>query len=148
MPLPVPEPGLVIHYEFLWSHEHASGAAEGAKRRPAVIIVATKIENDRTRVVVAPITHAPPTATAAAIEIPPKVKTYLKLDSQRSWVVLNELNEFVWPGFDLYSIPGAPAGTFHYGFIPPSLFNQIKQRILALDAKLKSAISRDDRDTR
>lgn len=29
MSLPVPKPGLVIRYSFLWSREHAQGAMEG-----------------------------------------------------------------------------------------------------------------------
>ena len=34
MSLPVPRPGLVIRYSFLWSREQASGATEGAKDGP------------------------------------------------------------------------------------------------------------------
>ncbi len=34
MNLPVPKPGLVIRYSFLWSNEHAAGATEGIKDRP------------------------------------------------------------------------------------------------------------------
>jgi hypothetical protein len=30
MSLPVPKPGLVIRYSFLWSSEHGEGATEGA----------------------------------------------------------------------------------------------------------------------
>jgi hypothetical protein len=38
MPLPDPKPGLVIHYSYLWAHEHARGHEEGVKDRPAVIV--------------------------------------------------------------------------------------------------------------
>jgi hypothetical protein len=144
MPLPAPEPGLVINYEFLWSNEYEDGAAAGEKKRPAVIVVAAKTETNQTRVIVAPITHSTPSDTGIAIELPPKVKAHLGLDKDRQWVILNELNEFIWPGVDLYPIPNSPPGTFHYGIIPPILFNQIKERILALDAELKSAIPRGE----
>jgi hypothetical protein len=38
MPLPRPQPGLVICYEFLWSQEHEAGAAQGEKKRPCVVL--------------------------------------------------------------------------------------------------------------
>lgn len=142
MPLPSPEPGLVVHYEFLWSNENEAGQTDGEKQRPAVIVVATKIDGNKTEVIVAPITHSPPRGAGIAIEIPPKVKTHLGLDNQRSWVTLDELNEFVWPGYDLYPVPNTPPGTFAYGYLPPVLFIQIRDRILALDAALKSLIQR------
>jgi hypothetical protein len=144
MPLPVPEAGLVICYEFLWSHEADKGATVGQKRRPAVIVIAAKNQSGQTVIVVAPITHSAPSDPAAAIEIPPRVKKHLGLDEQRSWVVLNELNEFVWPGFDIYPIPGGKPGQFDYGFIPPVLFKQIKDKIIALDAAAKKTIIRSD----
>ena len=143
MPLPAPEPGLVLHYEFLWSHEHAAGAEDGEKRRPAVIISAIANELKQVRVIVAPITHRQPTDPSTAIQIPPRVKTHLGLDSEPSWIILTELNEFLWPGFDLYPVPKAPQGTYHYGLVPPKLHEQIKAGIEKLDAKLKAQIIRD-----
>ena len=144
MPLPTPEAGLVVHYEFLWSHEHADGATEGEKRRPALIIAATK-EGNETTVILAPITHLMPRGTGTSVEIPTKVKAHLGLDEDRSWVILTELNKFTWPGFHLYQVPNSPPGTFEYGFIPPALFKQIKESIVALDATFNSAIPRDDK---
>jgi len=143
MPLPTPEPGVVICYEFLWSHEAAQGAIEGEKRRPAVIVIATKTEDGATKVIVAPITRLRKENSGRAIKIPPKVKAHLGLDNERSWIILDELNEFIWPGYYLYPVLGAPPGTYEYGFIPPALFTQIKGRILTLDTALKWAPSRD-----
>jgi hypothetical protein len=34
MPIPTPEPGLVISYAYLWHHEHEAGREEGRKDRP------------------------------------------------------------------------------------------------------------------
>ncbi len=142
MPLPVPAPGLVVHYEFLWSHEHAAGQDEGEKRRPAMIVSATKTDDGKLRVIIAPITHSVPQGTGISVELPTKVKSHLGLDSERSWVILNELNEFIWPGFDLHPVPNTPPGTYGYGFVPPVLHTRIKTGILALDKAVK-AISRD-----
>jgi len=143
MPLPDPEVGLVICYEFLWSNEAASGQVEGVKKRPAVIVIAAKNQSGQTVTVVVPITHSPPRDPAFAVEIPSRVKQHLGLDDERSWAILDELNEFIWPGLDLYPIPGKP-GRFAYGLLPPALFRQIKDKILRLDAARKKITRRSD----
>lgn len=145
MPLPAPEAGLAICYEFLWSREAASGQTACEKRRPAVIVVAAKSQNGQTVVVVAAVTHAEPRDSTLAVELPPKVKRHLGLDERRSWVVLDELNEFVWPGLDIYPVPGGGPGQFDYGFIPPALFKRIKDRILAFDDARKRLTLRPER---
>ncbi len=129
MALPEPEPGLVISYGYLWHHEHASGQEEGRKDRPAVIVLAAERASDGAIVVtVLPITHRAPDDPAAAVEIPPAVKRLLSLDPERSWIVVSEGNEFVWPGYDLRKVPGKP--TRHdYGFLPPRFFNSVRNAV-------------------
>jgi hypothetical protein len=56
------------------------------------------------------------------------VKRHLGLDAERSWVILDEVNEFGWPGFDLQPVPRAPGG-FDYGFLPPRLFDQLLAKL-------------------
>jgi hypothetical protein len=124
MALPEPEPGLVISHAYLWHHEHQSGHEEGRKDRPCVIVVAAKRASDGPTVVtVLPVTHRPPDDATAAVEIPQAVKQRLGLDHERSWVVVNEGNKFVWPGFDLRKVLGTD--TFHYGFLPPRFFTAV-----------------------
>lgn len=133
MSLPAPEPGLVIPYNYLWRHEHRKGQDEGRKTRPSAIVLA--IQNpggDAQRVTVAPITHSPPDARTEAIELPLRVKQALKLDAERSWIILDEVNEFAWPGYDIRPVPGS--NNFSYGFIPPKLYNAITARLLELAA--------------
>jgi hypothetical protein len=142
MPLPSPEAGLVLCYEFLWSHESRSGHDQGDKKRPSVIVLAIKIESGQTSVTVAPITHLEPRRGTSAIEMPPRVKTHLGLDSERSWIICDELNEFIWPGYDLFPVPGGRPGQFDYGYIPPALYEKVLKLILELDAKSKSVIER------
>jgi hypothetical protein len=103
---PEPQVGLVIAYAYLWSDEAEQGQVEGRKDRPCAIVVATEAPepNQRKQVAVVPITHAPPYDPRVAIEVPRRVKEHLGLDSERSWVVLNEFNVFTWPGFDLRPI--------------------------------------------
>jgi hypothetical protein len=129
MALPEPECGLVISYAYLWRHECEAGQSEGLKDRPCAIVLAMAgTGDDPVTVTVAPIMHAAPRHPDLAIEIPPRVKRHLGLDERRSWIVLDEFNEFAWPGFDLRQVPGKP-GHYEYGFLPPALFMRISGRI-------------------
>lgn len=123
MPLPEPEVGLVISYAYLWRHEAEAGQEEGVKNRPCVIILSIQDQDGIKTVTVAPVTHTPPQDPETALEIPPRVKNHLGLDMERSWIVLNDLNVFAWPGFDLRPVPGAQ-GRYDYGFLPPALFSR------------------------
>ena len=121
MAFPAPQLGLVLSYAYLWHREHQAGRAEGLKDRPCVIVMVLETAGDGTLVSVAPVTHSMPTNPMTAFELPLAVKTHLGLDSERSWVVLDEVNEFVWPGFDLRPVPGT-RDRYTYGFLPPRLF--------------------------
>lgn len=130
MEIPTPEPGLVLSYAYLWHDEHVDGREEGHKERPTVIVLVVERENDdATIVVVLPITHAPPAEPAMAVEIPLSVKQHLGLDDHRSWILVSEGNEFVWPGYDLRSRPHTDR--CDYGFLPPKLFKEVREAFLA-----------------
>jgi len=129
MPLPAPEPGLVISYAYLWHFEHQKGREEGRKNRPGVILLAVdRAEDQSASVIVLPITHLAPDDPASAVEIPAAVKRHLGLDDDRSWVVVSEGNEFHWPGYDLRKIGGADR--YDYGFLPPRLFDEVRDAFL------------------
>jgi hypothetical protein len=124
MAIPTPEAGLVISYAYLWHHEHLAGQEEGRKDRPSVIVLATRDEGGAsTDVTVLPITHRPPDNPDWAVEIPLPVKRHLGLDEARSWIIVAEGNDFLWPGYDLRRIPGADR--YHYGFLPPRFFDRV-----------------------
>lgn len=122
-----PERGLVINYSYLWTSEDKAGTEEGRKDRPCAIIVARYNEEGRVRLRVVPITHSPPANPEHAIEIPAVTKKRLGLDSDRSWIVLTEVNDFTWPGFDIRTV--GSTGSPYYGPLPPSLFNEVIRRI-------------------
>lgn len=129
MALPKPQLGLVISYAYLWHNEHRAGNEEGRKHRPCVIVVAIETSSGgATTVRVAPITHSLPKDPLTSFELPTAVNRHLGLDGERSWIILDEVNDFGWPGFDLRPIVGSPA-RFAYGFIPPKLFQQLLQRL-------------------
>jgi hypothetical protein len=126
MPIPDPCVGLLIRYAFLWSHEAERGQVEGAKDRPAVIVLMRERRDDGAVVVtVAPITHRPAHASRA-VEIPHKVKKHLGLDDDASFIVLDELNRFVWPGPDLRPLTRRQPGVFSFGILPHDIYSRVR----------------------
>ena len=146
MTLPPPQPGLVIRYSYLWAQDAAQGREEGAKERPAaVVLVVGQPTAASPRVYVLPITHSRPAKGVEFIEIPPDVTRKARLDGGRSWVILSEFNEFVWPGFDLARVPGRAPPTVAYGYLTPGFFAKVRDRWLGLDATAKSrGVTRDE----
>jgi hypothetical protein len=140
---PVPVPGLVIRYSYLWASEHARGQEEGVKDRPCAVVLATTEEAGNQVVTVLPISHTPPANSLLAIEIPAAVKRRLKLDDERSWVVLAEANRFTWPGPDLRPLRPGEAESTAYGSLPYGLFEEIRLKfIAALKGRTVSAVIR------
>lgn len=131
MAFPVPVPGLVIRYSYLWASEHARGQEEGVKDRPCAVVLTTADEAGDQVVTVLPISHTPPSNPLLAVEIPAVVKRRLKLDDERSWVVLAEANRFTWPGPDLRPLQPGNAQSTAYGFLPYSLFEDIRIKLIA-----------------
>jgi hypothetical protein len=131
--LPAPQPGLVISYSYLWSDEAEQGRVEGGKNRPCaiVIVVAAPESSARRQVAVVPITRSPPRDPDVAVEIPLRVKGHLGLDAARSWVILDELNVFTWPGFDLRPIRRGERRV-DYGLLPPKFFDRLIEKFTRL----------------
>ena len=130
MTLPDPKPGLVVRYDYLWADDAASGQDQG-KTRPACLVAATDPSVIPRYVVLLPITHSPPADSSVGVEVPVRVKQALGMDHVPSWVIVSEHNVDEWPNGGLSTLPGQP-DVFAYGFVPPSLFLQIKARFLEL----------------
>jgi hypothetical protein len=141
---PAPKQGLVIRFSFLWSHERDAGATEASKDRPCTIVIAaTRAADGEISTIVAPITHSPPGDPLDSVEIPASVCRNLGLDSGRHWIRLDEMNRFIWPGYDLPQVPGR-VGEYAYGLLPPDLFEQVRKGILARQAAKKLRIQPRD----
>ena len=136
MSLPDPQPGLVIRYDYLWTHEAAKGQEQG-KDRPTCLIAASDSTIRPRYVVLLPITHTSPTGDTIGIEIPVKVKQAIGLDDEPSWIIVSEHNVDEWPNSGLSPVPGKP-GIFAYGFIPPGLFALIKEAFITLARQKRS----------
>lgn len=137
MAIPDPQTGLVVRFNYLWSREFDRGAREARYPRPCAIVLSYRRATDGALIaMLAPITHSPPGPEDQAIEIPRAVKRRLGLDDQRSWVMIDEVNETGWPGFDLQP---DTRGQYVYGFIPPALFRRIRDGVVRVvrDRRLK-----------
>jgi hypothetical protein len=62
----------------------------------------------------------------------------LGLDDAPNWVIVSEYNVDEWPNGGLAPVPGRP-GEFSYGFIPPRLFAQVKEKFLELSEQRRSS---------
>ena len=124
MPIPTPEPGLVISYVYVWDHESQGGQEEGRKDRPCVIVLAVeRLPDGETLVTVLPTTHRPPRDASAAVEVPRAIKQRLGLDDDRSWIVVSEGDQFVWPGYELRKVRGTDR--YDCGYLPPRFFKDL-----------------------
>lgn len=126
MKLPEPQTGLVVRYAYLWRDEYLRGRDEGAKDRPCAVVLATTSVDGRTTVMVAPITHSAPRPGDATVDLPAATIARLGLDGDRSWIVVQEVNVFVWPGPDLRPVdPADPGRGFAYGYLPKRLADRV-----------------------
>lgn len=141
-----PQPGDVIRYDFLWTEEQQRGQQAGTKDRPCAIVLATKPAVDGSkRLLLAPITHTPPSLKGKGIEVPPKVARHLGLDDERSWIKTHQVNVLTWQKGQIpYGVTPAKKGSWTYGRLPHSLskrvFDEIRER------SQKREVKRVDRD--
>lgn len=122
--------GYVFRYSYLWHWQHLRGFEEGDKDRPCLVLALVAMEEDGSPIVrVLPVTHTPPENPADAVEIPAAVKARLRLDDERSWIVLAESNRFAWPGPDIRPLETESG---YFGPLPPALFAEVKRRFVAI----------------
>jgi hypothetical protein len=135
---------LVIRYSFLWHSEQLKGREEGIKDRPCAIILVTADAADREIVTVLPVTHSPPSDLSLALEIPGMTKARLGLDAERSWVVLNEANRFVWPGPDLRYAVSGDSSSVAYGVVSEHFYEEMRKRFVdVLKSRRAKIVMRD-----
>ena len=134
MTWPTPMAGMLIRYSFLWDEEAQAGREEGVKDRPCAIVLVTLARGEDTRVRVLPVTHSPPHSGADAIEIPFPIKRRLGLDTEPSWIVLSEMNDFAWPGPDVRPI--GSTGSPVYGFLPNVFFRYVLTQFVKKRARV------------
>jgi len=139
---PEPRVGLVIRYSYLWEREAREGREEGVKDRPCAIVLVLLRAGEHPIVRVLPVTHSAPADPADALEIPRTTKQRLGLDSDRSWVVLSEANDFIWPGPDLRPAVNGDPASVAYGMLPPGFMKVLRERLLARWREKRPAVTR------
>jgi hypothetical protein len=139
---PAPRPGFVIRYSYLWESEAKNGREEGAKDRPCAIILVLLRQGQHPIVRVLPVTHSPPADPADALEIPPPTKQRLGLDAERSWVMLSEANDFIWPGPDLRPAVSGDPSTVAYGMLPPGFMRVLRERLVQRWREKRAAVTK------
>lgn len=75
-----------------------------------------------------PITTKPPSAAPDALELTSFTKRRLGLDAAKCWVILDEVNWFIWHGPDLLPVDAA-AGRYVYGELPLALTQRLRREL-------------------
>jgi hypothetical protein len=105
------------------------------------VVVVARIERAAgTLILVAPVTHTEPPNETDGLEIPKNVKQRIGLDQKRSWVMVNELNRFIWPGPDIRPAPGSDAP--FYDALPDWLFERMRESILEHNSSGKLKVTK------
>lgn len=133
--------GQVVLFEYLWAREAESGQMHGRKERPCAVVISTTDRTGAVRLFLAPVTHSPPTASGAAIEIPAEVKRRLGLDDEASWLVVTELNTTIVPAPEFRMTPDRQ---WAFGYLPQGLLARAVDAVRANATKKQLAII--DRD--
>jgi hypothetical protein len=95
-----------------------------------------------TTVFVVPVTHRQPETSEGWIELPEEAARTLGLDGDRHWIIVTELNKFIWPGYDLRTIP--QSGAYEYGMLPRDVFETLQAALNIQIAKRRvRAMPRD-----
>ena len=128
-----PQVGAIMSFCYLWRREFEAGLVEGAKARPCLVIAVEPEQGQgspRPWMTVLPITHRPPQDPATALALPVETKRRLRLDEDASWIVLDEANAFLWPGYDIRSLPGK--AEWLYGYVGRGLFLTVRRNLVDL----------------
>lgn len=130
MSLPIPVPGLVINYSYLWGYEHRKGRVEGAKDRPCAVVLVFA-DAPQPQVVVLGITHTKPPVAHHGLELSQLARRRLGLDDQPSWIITTEANMFTWPGPDLRPRYPDRQESVAFGILPAELVVELRRRFRA-----------------
>lgn len=96
-----------------------------------MVVISRRTVGDQTELMVVPVTTQPPRNAADAFEIPARVKKHLGLDAERCWIMVTELNRFVWPGPDVRPVARSGGLTPLLGFLPEQVFRPVLDAVIA-----------------
>ena len=95
------------------------------------MVIATNDAVGVSSVIVVPITSRPPAVPDDGMEIPAATRRRLGLQDEPCWVLLTEVNRFVWPGPDLRPVSTVAGSSWTYGSLPAALFERLRDAVVA-----------------
>jgi len=111
-----PHPGTVVRYPFLWSREDVAGETEGRKDRPTCLVISV-IVNEKTHLLLAPITSKEPHKGVIALKVPELEKQRAGLTAYAdAWIICDELNADILEVSAYYNPSRKPLGMFSAKF--------------------------------
>jgi hypothetical protein len=132
MKTPDPFPGLVIGYSYLWHHDYKLERDFSEKPATHGVVLSVEEEVGDKLVIVAALTDIKRRDTEG-IELPEATRIRLGLPSPQYWIIISEVNRFVWPGPDLRSVSALTENGL--SAIPPALFETVKSAMRALSKR-------------
>lgn len=96
-----------------------------------MVVISRKVVGERMELLVVPVTTQPPLRAARGFEVPARVKAHLGLDAERCWIMVTEINRFIWPGPDVRPIRRDGEVTPYCGFLPERLFRPVLDAVIA-----------------
>lgn len=121
-----PGSGSVIRYAYLWSHQQDADITGPEKDRPCAIVLTRRLVDGRDLVYVLPVTSRTPDEPEQAVPVPSPVRRRLGMQQEACWIVVTELNRFIWPGPDVRPVD-RPVGHFCcFGALPAELFRRVQ----------------------
>ena len=137
MSLPKPQEGLVIRYNYLFFEDAEKGLEEAPYDRPCMIlrVLPLDVPGGGLRIYILPITHTAPKPGTAGILLPVKTSRRLGMDDDQSWLILDDVNDFIWPGPDVRITP-------QYGMMPPGLYAKARDQFVKLARARKADVTR------
>jgi hypothetical protein len=113
---PLPEPGDLWNYPYLWAWQAERGEEEGRKRRPCAVALAVRKHQGQMEVILLPVTSQQPPAERSHVEVPEIERKRAGLDEMiRLWVICDEFNADL-PEQSFYFEPRARLGAFSRSF--------------------------------
>lgn len=110
-----PNEGDLWRYDYLWRHQHEEGETEGRKPRPVALVAVMKDKDNKTNLIILPITSSKPSKDRLSLEVPHIERKRAGLDDMPLWVILDEYNHDILER-SYYFDPDAKIGRFSTAF--------------------------------
>lgn len=143
--LPAPKVGMVVNYEYIWARQFRDGfkPEDVVKIRPCAILAVVEGKDDTT-VYVSPMTHTAPYHPERSIKLGEDTSRRLRMDCNSTYLMVDEVNKFTWPGDGLRRVFNRGAASYSFGNLPEAVLLEARSKLKAFNAsKALSFVPRD-----